>query len=169
MKHLILSTIIVFSGLTFASAQKNEESQKSSNLKVKVKEDAQPDIYVDGKKFDFPMGILDQTKIASLEVIKGEQAIKEYNAPNGVLLVTTKENDVQKVKVIEAKSGKSDKSPLIIIDGKKNADKAVLESLSPDDIDNIVIVKDGEAIEKYNAPNGVIIVTTKGSKKVKTD
>jgi TonB-dependent SusC/RagA subfamily outer membrane receptor len=60
-------------------------------------------------------------------------------------------------------SFKSNADPLIIIDGVI-ADKAMLDAMSPNDVGNISILKDGSATAIYGAraANGVIIVTTKG-------
>ena len=44
----------------------------------------------------------------------------------------------------------------------------ILQTISPDDIESINVLKDEKAIEEYDAPNGVILVTTKkGAKKEK--
>lgn len=174
MKKLLLTACAVFLVVSIIQAQETEEikgnNQKQEKLFVKVKDDAKPDIYVDGKKFDFPLDLLDPKKIESLSVIKDEQAIKEYSAPNGVLLIKTKkkiESNNSKIKIRGTKSMVSEKAPMIIIDGEVIPDKEILEKLSPDDVESIKIVKDEQAMEKYNAPNGVVIVTTKKGKKRK--
>ena len=131
---------------------------------MKAKEGAEPDIYVDGKKFDFSMDLIDNKMIASVSVIKGDKALEEYNAPNGVILVTTKK-EFESNKANEKINFKG-KTPVIIIDGKIT-DKETLDEISPDIIEKIEIFKDEQAIEKYNAPNGAIIITTKKKKKKK--
>lgn len=147
---------------------------QSSSIKLKVKEGPNPDIYIDGKKYDYAiMDLLDQSKIASVDVIKGEKALKEYNAANGVILIKTKgasEKGIEpgikfrssKDQIVLSPSKPSD--PLIIVDGKVMS-KEQLSKLAPDEIDNINVVKGEKALNEYNAPNGVIIVETKSGKK----
>lgn len=160
MKKLIL-VVIVLCSISMIKAQ--EKNKVKDDLLVKVKDGKRPIIYVDGKKFDFPMELIDQSKVASAFILKKEDALKKYNAPNGVIFITTKaskegglsdENFKNDIK-IGAKNG-----PKVIIDGKV-ADEKTLKELSPDKIDNIKIVKGEKALKQYNAPNGVVIVTTK--------
>ena len=170
MKKIILTACAIFLSISLMQAQKNNEAKKDSSLveklHVKLKDGAKPDIYVDGKKFDFSMDIIDTDMIESVFVIKGEKAITEYNSPNGVILITTKKN-VDAEKSTEKTSEISitdEKSPLVIIDGKIT-NKGSLKNLSTDDIEKIEVFKDEKAIKKYNAPNGAIIITTKKKKK----
>lgn len=128
-------------------------------LKVALKEDAQPDLYIDGKQYDHAIfDLLDQSKIESVQVVKGEQALKEYNAPNGVVLVKTKVAAKAATSLGEQDAG--EKEPLIILDGEVS-DKATIAKLNPDDIATIEVIKDQKAIELYNAPNGVVVIKTK--------
>jgi len=136
--------------------EKKDENQKQERLIVKVKQEGKPEIYVNGKKFDFPIEIIDQSKIESISVLKNELAIKEYNAPNGVILIKTKNTKESS----NFNTSGIKENPMIIVDGKVT-DKKVLEKLSPDNIESINIIKDKQAMKKYNATNGVIIVTTK--------
>ncbi len=179
MKNLLLTVCAMLLTISVIQAQENEEKQSQSHkqekLLIRVKGtstagNVKPDIYVDGKKFDFELELLDPEKIESVEVIKGEKAIKEYNAPNGVLFIKTKkasESNNPKITIRGTKSMVSDKAPMVIIDGEEVSDKEILDKLSPDDVEKIKIVKDEQAMEKYNAPNGVVIITTKKGKKRK--
>ena len=170
MKKLLLTICTVFIAATIIHAQEGDKeigiNKKQEKLLIKVKEGVKPDIYVDGKKFDFPLDLLDQDKIESVEVIKEDKATKEYNAPNGVILIRTiKKIDSSESKIlVRGNSTFSGKTPKIIINGKES-DRGALDKLSPDEIDNIEVVKDGKAEKKYKAPDGVIIVTTKKAKK----
>lgn len=159
MKNLFLTTFLLLS-ISLTQAQqnnkKNGKNQKQEKIVIEVKENGKPDVYVDGKKFDFPIEIIDQSKIESVSVLKDELAIKEYNAPNGVILIKTKK---EKEPATSKISGIKE-NPMIIIDGKVS-NKKVLEKLSPRYIESINIIKDKQAMIKYNATNGVIIVTTK--------
>lgn len=134
--------------------------------------DAKPDIYIDGKKYGYEIyDLLDQDKIATVNVLKGEWAKAEYNAPNGVILITTKKAaqkankqkdspiDVEEDSKVRIRS-EDGTEPIIIIDGKV-ADRKTLSKLSPKDIESIDVLKGEKALKKHNAPNGVIIVNTK--------
>lgn len=59
-------------------------------------------------------------------------------------------------------------SPLVVIDGFPSS--SGMESLSPDEIENITILKDAASASLYGsrAANGVILVTTKSAKEGKT-
>ncbi|AWV97287.1 TonB-dependent receptor plug domain-containing protein [Arcticibacterium luteifluviistationis] len=166
MKKLLLALSILCFAFTSALAQ-------NSNIKVKVKDGPNPDIYIDGKKYDHAiMELLDQDKIASINVIKGKKALDEYNAPNGVIMIITKKSSDDdkntEVKIRSTKEikvvGYADADPMVIIDGKRSS-KDALSKLSPDDIDSINVVKGEQAINKYKSPNGVIIVKTRSGEK----
>ena len=64
-------------------------------------------------------------------------------------------------------SGKSPfekgEEPLVVIDGKVFKDTKKLEGLDPGRIENISVLKDASAVEKYGrkARNGVIEITTR--------
>lgn len=137
---------------------------KKEVLTVKIKDGKQPDVYIDGKKYDPEiLELIDQDKIESISVIKEEQALKEYNAPNGVILIKTKKDEISTIVINEKRNpGKGD--PKILIDDEV-ADQETLKKLSPDEIHSISVIKDEKAIKEYNAPNGVILVTTKKNHK----
>jgi hypothetical protein len=167
MKRVLLSAMALLLCISIVQAQETEEKksidQKDEKVVIKAKDDPKPDIYVDGKKFDFPLELIDTDIIESISVFKGEKALTEFNAPNGVVFIKTKiEIDTVSSK-IEINNNIDDKAPLIIIDGNV-ADMESLKKISPDNIDNINVVKGEQAIEEYSAPNGVIIVTTKKEK-----
>ncbi|MEQ8336751.1 MAG: hypothetical protein RIA62_05375 [Cyclobacteriaceae bacterium] len=129
-------------------------------VKVELKDGPKPDIYIDGKKYDYAIfELLDQTKIESIDVIKGDQALKEYNAENGVILVVTKQSGVQ-IRKAEKDTTDIKEKPLIIIDGEiANEDDLVI--MNREDVKSIKVLKGKEAMDQYNAPNGVVIITTK--------
>jgi len=162
MKNLTLISFVVLFSFSLIHAQEEQSEVKiKGNVHVKVKDGAKPDIYVDGKKFDFPMELIDKEKIESVTVLKGEEALKEYNAKNGVVLITTKEKLVIKEKIkIKTTDDGIYEGPLIIIDGNESTE-VILKELDPDDIENIKVIKDEQALIKYNSANGVIIITTK--------
>jgi uncharacterized alpha/beta hydrolase family protein len=166
MKYLILIAGLACLIATNGNAQQEktkDQSRKQEEVVVKLKGNAVPDVYIDGKKYSYEIvELLDQSKIESVSVIKDEQAIKEYNAPNGVILIKSVNNsDKEEIRI---KSKKSDHTaPVIFIDGKR-ADKETLSKMSPDAIESINVFKGDEAIEKYNSPAGAIIVVTKQDK-----
>ena len=167
MKNLILTACAVLLSVSLIQAQESKgKSSKKEKLHVKLKDGANPDIYVDGKKFDFPIDLLDVNRIESVNVLKGEEALKKYNAKNGIVLIETKKNlgETDKSKIMDkGETIDEDKAPMIIINGEKS-DRKMLKKLSPDHIESIKVLKDEQALKKYNAPNGIIIIKTKKGK-----
>ncbi|WP_422106539.1 hypothetical protein [Winogradskyella sp.] len=156
MKKIAFALTLIALVISFSIfAQKNN----TTTLRVEVKEDKKPLIYVNGKKFDFSMDILDQSKIESVNVLKGDEAKALYNTSNGVILITTKANNKMSFSVKEEKN-KNLKKPVVIIDGKIS-DRGELDKLEGEQIEKMEVLKGEKAIEKYNAPNGVIVITTK--------
>lgn len=162
MKKLVVLIVLIFVAFT---AQSQEKKDKKQDLLVKIKEGENPTIYVDGKIFNFPFELLDQSKIASVMVFKGKAAIKKYNAPNGVVVIKTKAAEKSNASFIKNSKKNFDetKKPLVIIDGKVSTEKE-LNKLNTYNIEKMEIVKGEKAIKKYKAPNGVILITTKKEK-----
>lgn len=164
MKHLLLITATLLSILATKAQETtvtNTKNQQHRKINIDLKDTARPDIYVNGKKFNFPLELIDQNQVESISVLKDEHALKQYNAPNGVLLITTKKavNNLE-ISEVKATENLSKSEPMVLIDGKI-ADKKMLEKILPDAIESINIFKGKQALEKYNAPNGVILVKTK--------
>ncbi|WP_439133010.1 hypothetical protein [Polaribacter sp.] len=161
MKKILFTIVIIL--CSFSVVQAQDEKSENENLLVQLQDGAKPKIIVDGKVFDFPIELIDQSKIASMFVVKGKEAIKKYDAPNGVILIVTKEADRFKFPKIQLKEDKklgAKNGPKIIVDGKE-VDKKILDKISPNTIEKMEIVKGKKAKDTYNAPNGVIIITTK--------
>ncbi len=122
-------------------------------------------IIIDGKKTDIDVSILDPQKVESVSVLKGEQARDAYGREgrNGVIIITTKKS-ANAVTVFPDKFPSGPDAPLVVIDGKVS-DKGV-DSVSPDDIASVNVLKDEHATAKYGkaGKNGVIEITTKGAK-----
>ena len=148
--------LIVLTVTTVWSQNEKSEDVKPEQIKIRLKDDGPPpDVYIDGKKYDYAIiELLDQDKIESIKVVKGEEAVKEYQASNGVLLITSKK------KVTIRGFDEGNKDPMIIIDGKIQNQEA-LKNLPPNEIAQIDVVKGEKAQNEYFAPNGVIIVKTK--------
>lgn len=181
MKKILFTFLVLLVIPAFQAQEKDNIEENKSTLNLKLKDGAQPDIYVDGKKFEFSIHLIDANQIAKMNVIKGKEAIEKYNSPNGVILITTKPksnpdkasftiekldgNDSNEVKTNFKIGHNAGNDPLIIIDGKE-ASKRELKKLSPDEIKAIEVLKDKAAMSLYKAENGVIIVKTKKNKKL---
>ena len=167
MKNLMITTCVLLLSISLCTAQeKKDPTEKKEKIHLSIKDGASPDVYVDGKKFDFSIDLLNKDKIATFKIIKGEEALKKYNAKNGVILIKTTEDLVELDKTkVKVRAGDPSKKTIIIINGKP-AKKADLEKINPKRIENIHVVKGEKAEVEYNAPNGAVIVTTKkGNKK----
>ena len=154
MRNLILTVFTLVLSLSLIQAQ-----DKKEEIQVKIKQGAKPDVYVDGKRFDFPLELIDKSKIESFNVISRDRT---SNKKNGIIVIKTKNRGLA-IKDIDTKVvgyANEKGEPLIFIDGKVS-DKLTLAKLSPDDVDTIEVIKEGAIANKYNAKNGVIIVTTK--------
>ena len=166
MRYLLLVVglaLVPFSSITAQETSKNVKEK----LEITIKDSDNPDVYIDGKKYDLSIvELLDKDKIASIDVLKGEKALKEYNAPNGVILIKTKSKNPDPVKFRFREGANNETEPLIIIDGIPTS-KANMGKLDPIDIDSINVLKGEEAMKKYNAKGGVIIVTTKTAANLK--
>ena len=77
------------------------------------------------------------------------------------------------IRIRGAASVNGGNSPLVVIDGFPITpnEGTGLESISPEEIENITILKDAASTSLYGsrAANGVILVTTKRAKEGKTD
>ena len=181
MKKILFTALILCLSMSTIYAQdKDKKDEDKVKLNMKVKDGAHPDVYIDGKKFEFSVDLIDPDRIATMNVIKGQEAMTKYDAPNGVILITTKpkiddesstftitdngKNDNYEVKTKIRLRNADAKDPLIIIDGKE-ATRVELKKLNTDNIEKIEVVKDKAAKEGYDADNGVIIVKTKAKKK----
>lgn len=139
----------------------------SSKVFVAIKDSLKPDIYIDGIKYNHKiLDVIDQSKIESMTVLKGEAAVKAYNAPNGVILITSKTAVAKSgnpggIK-IRASGGTAGKVPIVIIDGKV-ATQEELSRISPDLIGSINILDEESASKVYKGASSAIVVTTKKS------
>lgn len=152
MNKIAVLLIIIMCGFEMP-AQEVEKKEKS--LQIKLKDARELVVYIDGKQYDADIvDLLDPDKIESVNVIKGEEARKKYNAPDGVILITSKKNTDN----LEAKTDAD--YPMIILDGKVSR-REELAKLDPNQIESIEVIKGEKAVEQYKAPNGVIVIKTK--------
>lgn len=139
----------------FVQTKPNDKS-----LFLKVKEGVDIAIYIDGKKYDSDiLDILDQSKIATAAILNGEFAMKKYNEPNVILIITKKEKE----KMAQQRKEMGSPDPIYIIDGKQ-ASKEQLKELDINIIESVNVLKDEKTLKKYNTKVGVILVTTKNKK-----
>ncbi len=111
---------------------------------------------------------ISSTQLKDLPVNSAAQALTGQLA--GVQVATSDGSPGSPVK-ITVRGGSSitqDNSPLYIIDGIQVEDG--LNSISPQDIETVTVLKDASSTAIYGArgANGVILITTKGGKPVKT-
>ena len=174
MKRLFTAFILLclITATTMAQETKEEVDLKDNTQKtiVEVKEGENPDIYIDGKKYDrHILELLDPERIESVSVIKGEKAKEEYDA-EAVILVKTKiktdlklrkdEMGVNENEGFYIRSYVGSPKPVIVIDGKI-VDQETLSMIDPDRIQSISVIKDGVALKKYGTTSGVILIKTK--------
>ena len=137
MKNLFFTICVLLLSLTFSFAQETPQE-----IGIALKESSNMKIFVDGKEFDFPLELIKEEHLASVEIVKGEMAINKYNAPEGVILIQTK--DLPKLSFSDAQKD-DDKSPLFFVNGKEY-ERTILDEISPDDIEAIEVIKGERAI-----------------------
>lgn len=128
-------------------------------------------ILIDGKKASQEeMAQLDPSKIASVQVIKNEDATATYGeqGKNGVISITTKADGTRTssstiyISRQDTTTHANLDNILVIVDGKEVA-RQEMNALSPDKIETVNVLKDKAATAIYGdrAQNGVIIITLK--------
>ena len=153
MKKTIVTRILCLSAILQLAAQ--------DKLKIALKSDPKPDVYIDGKKYDPAIvDLLDNEKIKSVKVIKGDEAKEEYNAPNGVILITSKNASEADNFDAKIKDGLLKSAPLVYINDIPSTQDD-LKKLDPSNIESIEVIKGEKAIKEYGAEGGVIKVKTK--------
>lgn len=132
----------------------------------------------------FKLNSIIPTKIESISVLKDKSAMDIYGeeGKDGVILITLKdtkvsdkENSNNEIEIMGYDSTKQsstqtlankfgDKKPLYIIDGIIMDDDFDLNSINPDDISSVNVLKNESAMPIYGdkGKNGVIIISTKG-------
>ena len=89
-----------------------------------------------------------------------DKIIEEFGEPGRYKYAVRYKKDLGNGWVVSGEYDILDTKYKIIIDGKVASDKAIT-NLTSDEIESMKVLKDEKAIKKYNAPNGVIIITTK--------
>lgn len=158
MRNIQLLAFILIT--SFGSLQAQEIKQQ---LNVALKENVDMKIIVDGKPFDYPLELINPDYIASIKILKGEEAMEKYQLADGLISIVTK--GIPKPILLGTPSDPNHSSsqkikPLVILDGEVVERSAVLE-ISPDIIEQIEVIKGPRAMEEYNASEGVILINTK--------
>jgi TonB-dependent SusC/RagA subfamily outer membrane receptor len=171
MKKLIVVCSLFLS--VGAMAQKADTTKKYvSTITGFTYNGLSPLMIVDGVKYKGDLKSINPNDIESINVLKSAKETSLYGAEglNGVILITTKKNkgaiNLLSKPTVAAKSDTSATNPLYIIDGK-NSTAAGMQSLNPQEIDNISVLKDASASSIYGpaGKNGVVIIVTKAYKK----
>ncbi|MEZ5000638.1 MAG: TonB-dependent receptor plug domain-containing protein [Bacteroidales bacterium] len=165
MKKMISIIGLMLLVISYSSAQeavvKPDTVQKGKNVIVKVKEGVNAVVFIDGKKYDSEiLEILDPEKIEKMEVFKGEEAKKKFDTENAIVITTKVKAGSRIVIRGVADTRPGTEKPVIIVDGKV-CDSGILDTISPEDIQSVQVLKDEKSLEKYNTTVGVIFVKTK--------
>lgn len=150
---------------------KNDQKNKNQSLIDKNDfGDNKPLIVLDGKEMEssYDLKSIDSDNIESVSVLKGEKAKDAYGAKGkyGVVVITSNNSDVRtdqsKTKTITHRIV-TDKKPLIVLDGKEMESSFDMESIDPDNIKSVNVLKGEKATEKYGkkGKDGVVEITTK--------
>lgn len=121
-------------------------------------------IYADGKQIT-PQQLkeINPGKINAINIIKGEKLsdIMETQGKKAVINISLKPQNLKEVVVTGHKA-----TPLYVIDGVVQDNEFPLNTISPDDIQSIDVLKDASAVTLYGekGKNGVIKITTKAKK-----
>lgn len=153
-----------------------------SSLQIKASGEMQPLFIVDGEEISAEDAEkLDASQLESISVLKDETAVASYGekGKNGVILIETKKEPAEKITVVgygatknEAKAietvsenAVSEAKPLYVVDGTPVAE---IESLNPEQIESVSVLKGAEATKLYGTEggkNGVVLVTTRNDAK----
>ena len=169
----------VFIGNKEYEVEEMTETEEHSSITYKSPDNKEPLFFIDGKESNTKdVNDLDPNKIASMNVLKGNNATKKYGekAKNGVMEITTKkdidsnkeEHDIEIIEIRENDSAFvnsisiNGQEPLYFIDGKKSSSKKA-NQLNPNNIASMNVLKGDYAIKIYGkkAKNGVVEITTK--------
>lgn len=167
MKNILLGLFFLFALSFSAQAQLIDASVKPAPpVTLFGNTHAPQTVYLDGKLFEFDLQLIDVNQIESIEVVKGERAIRDYQQEGGVILIRSKlaKELVEKEEAKLVVKMDNANLPNIVIQNGVQFPINVLEEIDPDAIESIEVIKGKEAVSKYNATNGVIIIQLKEKK-----
>ncbi len=163
MNTSLLKSVNILKGK--AAVEKYGEKGKNGVVELSTKDKNVPLVntvlyVVDGKITTYDVAKdLNTSSLKSVNVLKGNAAVEKYGeqGKNGVIELTTKDNN-SPVVVAGYKT-----EPLYVLDGVVQDNRFSLNSISPDDIQSIDVLKDASAVTKYGEKGkyGVIQIITK--------
>ena len=156
IKYKTKAAIDVSKGAILASTVEGQKRLDEERRKARY--------VIDGvmKEKGFDDTQLDSNSIASISVLKGSSAINKYGdaGRSGVIEVKTKNTAEKDDARMPSPTGKAigmqirgiPSNALFIINEKK-ADRNTIKNLTPEDVQEVVIMKDAAAVEKYGEDN----------------
>ncbi|MCT4603626.1 MAG: TonB-dependent receptor [Marinifilum sp.] len=161
------NAILVFSMIGFASQEIPVENQSVINVILDVETTGLDEVVVVGygtqKKRDVTgaVTVLGAKTIEEIKPVRAEQVLQ--GTTSGVVVSSSSGAPGSGLDIrIRGISTNGDAAPVVIIDGYEGS----LETLSPDDIESITVLKDAQAaIYGTVGANGVVLVTTKTGRK----
>lgn len=126
---------------------------------------------VDGVRMpaDWKREALNPADIYQIEVFRGEEAMRLYGneAEDGVVVITTKSYHKELAQKPIDPLHVANQEPLFVVDGMEISHDA-LNSLNPDRISSITVLKNESATAKYGdkGKNGVVLITLKKADEV---
>ena len=157
---------LTFSSLGFSSQTITVGNQTSINVVLATSVDILDEVVVSGyqtlqrRSLSGAIGTVDTEEAFKTQVTNSAEALQGRVA--GVQVISGGAPGAAPVVRIRGYSTTNDNNPLYVIDGIQTTDPNVMRDISPNDIENISVLKDGSAaIYGARASNGVIVVTTK--------
>jgi beta-lactamase regulating signal transducer with metallopeptidase domain len=171
-----------------SSVQRDSLKKGDKSIRVRVKGGNKPVMVVNGEIVtEFDISKYSPESIVSVNILKDEAAIQKYGdkGKSGIIELTLRDGagnivgnnidankrviiegdnrseTLKSIMIINSKGGKE--APLVVIDGEVMKEKFDINTIKPETIHSMTVLKDKSAIEKYGerAKNGVIEVTLK--------
>ncbi len=171
-----------------SSVQRDSLKKGDKSIRVRVKGGNKPVMVVNGEIVtEFDISKYSPESIVSVNILKDEAAIQKYGdkGKSGIIELTlgdgagnivgnnidankrviiegdNRSETLKSIMIINSKGGKE--APLVVIDGEVMKEKFDINTIKPETIHSMTVLKDKSAIEKYGerAKNGVIEVTLK--------
>src|SRR5699024_10255563 len=163
---LLIGFTLLFSFKTQVSYSTVNQKDNTYNLNVRIQDSLPPLYILNGVKqaADFDVNSINPEDIESISVLKGESAMKSYRSAgkHGAILIQLKKG--RTIKATPAKEDTPSKAqPLIIVDDKKMSENFDYNSIDPNTIESVEVLKDQSATKAYGkqAKDGVIKIYTK--------
>lgn len=173
-EQLNATAIVLFSYIGYTSEQVTPGARTKVDVKLKPEQTMLDELVVIGYGTTKKRNVLgavskvDNTELTRMPFAGVDQALQGRVAGVQVTQNTGAPGEGVSVRIRGAGSISSSNSPLYIVDGIATAD--ALKILSPNDIENMTVLKDASAAAIYGsrANNGVVLITTKKGTKGKT-